>query len=1131
MSQQLCQNKVRFGALFIFVILLLISCQEKEQPTLFTLLPEKETGVEFTNLLKEDTAFNIIEYLYFYNGAGVAAGDINNDGLVDLYFSSNQNSNRLYLNRGNFKFEDITVKSNTQGVGNWKTGVTMADVNGDGFLDIYVCGVGKYKKFNSRNQLLINNHDLTFTDKTEEYGLNFQGFSTQAVFFDYDLDGDLDCYLLNHSVHSSRAIGNVSKRFTHDSLAGDKLFENLLFDHGKKGDGHFKEVTEKAGILNSAIGYGLGVSVSDINLDGYPDIYVSNDFQENDYLYLNNKNGTFRQVLEKSLGHSSRFSMGNDVADFNNDARPDLLTLDMLPSQEDVIKTSAGDDPYEIYRYKLKSGFYYQTARNCLQLNQFVSDTSVLFSDIAWQANVAATDWSWSPLMADFDNDGWKDILITNGIMRRPNDMDYITYISDQGVQEKLQKMDAEDMKVLEQMPAGKVSNFGFKNSGQWEFKDMTSAWGLERASFSNGAAYADLDNDGDLDLAINNINEPAFIYRNNSVGQSFLKIVPQGKNGNNFGIGVKVLCYSGGKKFYYEVSSTRGFSSSVDTRINIGLGPISKIDSLFIVWPSGKTERKANVLTNQTLTAKESDATLVFDFAKSSTTKFLVNQLSRTEIPDFRHREDDYNAFTRENLMPQMLTNEGPPLAVADVDGDGLDDVFVGGGKGQSGVLFFQRNGAFQKTYSEPFEIDSASEDVDAAFFDADSDGDKDLVVVGGGQEVKDKNEVLRPRLYLNSGRGNFVKREDFAVNLFLNASCVKPADFDNDGDTDLFIGASAMPLLYGMSPASYLLVNDGKGNFQPKINWLGNSQFSNIPPNRIGMIKDAAWTDLNKDGLLDLVAVGEWMPVTVLIQQPGNIFMNETSKWGLANSSGWWNTIEVADFDHDGDDDFVLGNMGLNTRLKTSDKKPLKMILGDFDGNGSSDHILLYFNGDKSYPFATRDQLVKQVPYLKKKFLNYKDYRNVTTQDILSPAQEGQSAELRINELRSVYLRNDGTHLISIPLPQEAQVSPVEAIATADINDDGHTDILLGGNLRTVQTELGPYDASLGLILLGDGKGKFNAIPPSESGFVVKGEIRSIRAVKTSGKGIIFLASRNNDKIIGFRSLSLNNTSLYSK
>ena len=1120
-SFHLFRKKIAGCALAITALLFVDSCRDKPQEKLFSLLPADQTGISFSNDLTEDSVFNIIEYLYFYNGGGVAAGDINNDGFIDLYFSSNQNSNKLYLNKGNWKFEDITEKSGTQGIGNWKTGVTMADVNGDGWLDIYSCGVGNYKKFNAKNQLFINNGDLTFTEKSAEYGLGFEGLSTQAAFFDFDLDGDLDCYLLNHSVHNTRSLGTANERLKADSLAGDRLYRNDLISNGvRTGKAVFVDISRNAGIFSSRLGYGLGIATSDFNMDGYPDIYVSNDFQENDYLYLNTRDGKFRQVLENSMGHSSRFSMGNDAADINNDIRPDIISLDMLPRDERVIKTSAGDDPYEIYKFKLSSGFYFQTARNCLQLNQVITDSTVCFSDVAIEAGVEATDWSWSPLLADFDNDGYKDLFVSNGILRRPNDMDYISFISNQSIQDNLKKGNKYDLDIVRQMPDGKISNFIYRNTGPLKFEDETAAWGIDRPSLSNGAAYADLDNDGDLDLIVNNLNEAAFVYRNNAISNSFLKIIPKGLAGNNFGLGLKIIAYAGTEHFYYEINSTRAFCSAVDTRPNLGFGKHARLDSLVLVWPGGKTQKLTNVTLNKPLAVNQEDAHDNFSFANFLKVNPMLHPVSDGHLPEFRHQENNYNAFNSENLMTQMLSTEGPAMDVADVNADGLDDVFVGGGKGQPSELFLQAgDGKFNSANKRSFEEIKAGEVVDAVFFDADRDGDNDLIAVFGGQESFDKN-LLQPRLFINNGTGSFTQKNDNGLDrIYLNASCVKPNDFDLDGDVDIFIGASTMPLLYGMSPMSFLLVNDGSGNFQPSLGWLGNSQFANLPPNRPGMVKDAAWADINKDGLTDLVLVGEWMPVTILIQQRNHTFLNQTQAWGLAKTSGMWNTIANGDFDGDGDEDFAVGNLGLNSRLKASETKPLKMILGDLDGNGSSDHIIVYFNGASSYPFASRDQLVKQLPYLKKKFLKYKDYRDVKVEDIVSPALRNQTTELRIDELHSLILLHSTNAFLVKPMPVEAQISPIEAIYAGDLNSDGFVDLLIGGNLSAVQTELGPYDAGLGLVLLGNGKGDFDPVQPMNSGFIVKGEVRGIKSVKTLKNETFYLVSRNNDSLLGFR------------
>ncbi|NOT73311.1 MAG: CRTAC1 family protein [Cyclobacteriaceae bacterium] len=1114
----------RYGCSLLFVSLLLVACKENSSDSKrFSLVPASTSGVEFSNDLLEDENFNIVEYLYFYNGGGVACGDINNDGLIDLYFSSNQNSNKLYLNKGNFKFEDITDKAGVIGLGNWKTGVTMADVNGDGFVDIYVCGVGKYKGFNSTNQLLINNGDLTFTDRTEEYGLSFTGRSTQAIFFDYDLDGDLDCYLLNHSVHSAGSYVTISHRLDTDSLSGDILFRNdLTTNDSQKPSAKFTNVTSKAGIFSSRLGYGLGIGVSDINLDGYPDIYVSNDFQENDYLYINKKDGTFKQVLEKSMPHTSRFSMGVDIADFNNDGRSDIVSLDMLPRDESIIKTSAGEDGYEIYKFKLKYGYHYQVARNCLQVNRSISDTSVFFNDIAPQSGVDATDWSWSPLLADFDNDGLKDMFITNGILRRPNDMDYINFISNQAIQDSLKTMDKGDMDILDAMPKSKVSNFIFKNGDGMKFADSTSNWGLDRFSISNGSAYADLDNDGDLDLIVNNLNEKAYLYVNNSNDSSYLKVNFQGSRANKQGLGSKLIAYSQGNITYQEVSSSRGFCSSSDTRLNVGLGHVKSIDSLFIIWPGGAFQKMINVRSNQMITVDEKQASGNFNYQSLRSTRTLLQPLSLNETPSFAHKEDDVNAFNNEGLIPHMLTTQGPPLAKGDVNGDGLVDIFIGGGRDQSAGLFIQtKSGAWTNFNNEAFKSGAQCEDIAAEFFDADGDGDLDLMVASGGQNPQSSPEDLKPRFYRNNGKGIFKNEESALPRFIVNASCIKASDFDQDGDMDVFIGASVIPFLYGMSPTSFLLSNDGTGSFSMINNWLGNSRFDNPTMVKPGMIKDAIWTDVNLDKKPDLILVGEWMPITVLIQNDLHQFENRTEEFGMKQTNGWWNVIIASDFDKDGDDDFIVGNLGLNSRLKASPEKPVKMYLGDFDSNGGSDHILVYYNGDKSYPFASRDQLVKQIPMLKKKFLKYTDYRNVILESIITPQQKGNSAEMHVDVFASSYIENRNGKLIRSDLPGEAQSSPVYAIDAGDFNNDGRLDIILGGNLIATQPDFGPYDGSIGLVMTGDGTGRWKSVDPMLSGLLITGEVRDIQIVNNFKKEKIVLVSRNNQAIVGFKNI----------
>ena len=1082
--------KIQFSLLLILSALF-YSCDRNEK--LFYRFSPNESSIYFKNQLVENEKFNLIEYLYFYNGGGVATGDVNNDGLLDVYFVSNQGENKLYLNKGNFKFEDISKSAGVESLGEWKTGVSMVDVNGDGYLDIYQNRLGGYKNIRGKNELFINNGDLTFTESAKEYGLDFEGFSTHSAFFDYDSDGDLDVYLLNHSVHTERSYGSSKLRYERNEKSGDKLYRNEISD----GNNIFTDVSEESGILGSNIGYGLGISISDINRDGCDDIYVSNDFRENDYLYINNCDGTFTEDLEKNINYTSRFSMGNDISDINNDLYPDIFVLDMLPEDEKVLKSSAGDDSFEIYKLKLGFGFNKQFTRNTLQLNNGNNS----FSEISQLLGIHATDWSWSTLMEDFDIDGNIDVYISNGIVKRPNDMDYINFLSNEKINSGLvQNPDLNNKDLLNEMPDGKVSNYAFKNLSDLEFKDVSKDWGLDYEGYSNGATYDDFDGDGDQDLVLNNINDYSFIYKNNSREKNlgnYLNIKFHGKNYNLNGIGAKVTLWSDQKIIYKENFLNRGFMSSKSSGLNFGLGKSSMVDSLEVVWPSKKSQKLYSIDVNKTISLYELNANKLF---KNNNDKPIIfYDLSNEDLIEYKHNENVFNDFNREALIPYMVSKEGPAIAIEDINNDKFLDIYIGSPSFQESKLFLgNKSGKYKLSQQMSIEKDYLSEDVDALFFDADNDGDLDLYVVSAGNEFSVNSNSVKDRMYFNND-GVFEKNKKL-VEINQHNSIVKNYDYDNDGDQDLFIGGRVIPGEYGISPKSYLLKNDGTGNF--KIDRIFND---------LGMITDAKWDDMNGDGIKDLVTCGDWNNINIFNNKNGELIIDSLF---IGNSlKGWWFSIETADLNNDGKMDIIAGNLGNNSKLRPSKEAEVSMYIDDFDNNSRLEHIITYQKKSKEYPIANKDELSKQLNYLNRDFFYYKDFAGLDVREIFSEESLSSSQKLSVNNFNSMVLLNYGDNFEVIELPLLAQVSPIRDIQVLDYNRDGNKDLLLVGNNSNVSPFFGSFDSNFGVLLKGEGNGNFSYINQSTSGLKIRGDISKILPLdKNKSK---FVIGKNDDNI----------------
>ncbi len=1081
--------------LFPLFVLVLGACNKNQssdgtdehtQEGIFTLLPAEKTHIDFQNIINEGLNTNVLMYEYFYNGGGVAVGDVNGDGWEDVYFTSNMQANHLYLNKKNLEFADVTFESGVAGrEGPWKTGVTMVDINGDTKLDIYVCHSGNLMPDKKANELFVNQGNDSkgtpiFKEEAAKYGLDSKASSTNAYFFDADKDGDLDLFLLNHNIKSLPILDEsrtAALLKVQDEVSGSRFYKNE--------NGFFKDVTQKAGIQSSALSYGLGAGIADLNGDSWPDIYVSNDYAVPDRLYVNNKNGTFSELSREQLGHTSNFSMGNDVADINNDLLPDIFTLDMLPEDNRRQKLLMSPDNYDKFELGVRSGFHYQYMRNMLQMN----NGNGSFSEIGQLAGISNTDWSWSALFADYDNDGWKDLYITNGYLHDYTNLDFLKYM-DNFMQQKQGGFQRQDvLELVQKMPSSNVKNYLFRNKSNLQFKDVSLPWGMKEVSNSSGAAYADLDNDGDLDLVVNNINLPAFIYENESqkkLGNHFLKVKLKGEQQNTMGVGAKVYVYAPKNAQLQECMPTRGYQSNVSFSLNFGLGKVSSIDSVKVIWASGKSQTIASVKVDDTLVLEENKAS-----SRKSDLPTIKPIFQETASPIISvQNKMMQNDFKRQTLLPNALSFIGPIMVKGDANNDGLEDVLVGGGNGKGSELFVQSaNGRFtQKSIAtNPNGFVS-----DALFFDANGDGKQDIYIAYGGYGNFAAEDVnFQDQLFINDGKGNYSLSTQALPKLLSSKSCVRVLDVNQDNKPDLFVGGRVMPGNYPQIPRSYVLINDGKGNFKENTPALLRN---------IGMVTDAAFVDLDKDKRGELVIVGEWMPITVFAIESGN-FIDKTESFFDKKYSGWWNKLLLEDLNGDGLQDLIVGNLGINSQCKASDEEPAELYAKDFDDNGSIDPILCFYIQGKSYPYVTRDELAEKIPSKKQKFENYESYSNATITDIFGENDIKEAQKLSANYLKTaLFIQKEKGHFKEQVLPIEAQFAPIFTISSFDFDHDGKKDLFLAGNANNSRLKFGKYDANYGLLLKGDGKGSFSSISQNKSGFKIFGDARSSLFINAS-------------------------------